>query len=94
MENRKTTLHYIKVAKIIHYFDVIVDALNIKRCEISKEQNDLIVNAIKTLEKHPIIFKIKELNSGSGFSFENVSLENVKKGKWKARSFPTPRYSK
>ena len=51
LENRKTTLHYIEVAKIIRsYFDVIVDALNIKRCEISKEQNDLIVNAIKTFE--------------------------------------------
>ena len=30
-------------------------------------------------EKHPSILKIKELNSGCRFSFENVSLEDVKK---------------
>ena len=38
-----------------------------------------ILNAIKMFEKHPSILKIKELNSGCRFSFENVSLEDVKK---------------
>ena len=61
------------------YFDDIVDALNIKHCEISKEHSNLILNVIKTFEKHPSIRKIKELNSGCRFSFENVSLEDVKK---------------
>ena len=31
-----------------------------------------------TFEKHPSILKIKELCSGCRFSFENVSLEDVK----------------
>ena len=69
-----------KIAEIFSsYFDGIVDGLNIKRCEISKEHNDPILNAIKTFEKHPSILKMKELNSGCRFSFENVSLEDVKK---------------
>ena len=56
-----------------------MDGLNIKRCEISKEHNDPILNAIKSFEKHASILKIKELNSGCRFSFENASLEDVKK---------------
>ena len=61
------------------YFDKIVDDFNIKRCEISKEHSDPILNAIKTFEKHPSILKIKELNFACRFPFENVSLEDVKK---------------
>ena len=38
-----------------------------------------MLNAIKTFEKHPIILKIKKLNSGCRFSFEKVSLVDVKK---------------
>ena len=61
-----------KIAKIFRsYFDGIVDGLNIKRCEISKEHSDPMLNAIKTFEKHPNILKIKELNSDCRFSFEN-----------------------
>ena len=37
-----------------------------------------MVNAIKTFEKHPSILKIKELNSGCRFSFENASHEDAK----------------
>ena len=43
------------------------------------KHSDLIVNAIKTFEKHPSILKIKELNSSSRFSIENLSLEDVTK---------------
>ena len=69
-----------EIAEIFRsYFDGIVDGLNIKRCEISKDHSDPILNAIKTFEKHPSILKIKELNSGCRFSFENVSYEDVKK---------------
>ena len=39
------------------YFDGIVDALNIKRCEISKEHSDPILNAIKTFENIPAFLK-------------------------------------
>ena len=40
-----------EVAEIFRsYFDGILDGLNIKRCEISKEQSDPIVNVIKTFE--------------------------------------------
>ena len=64
-----------EVAEIFwSYFDGIVDGLN-----ISKEHSDLILNAIRTSEKHPSILKIKELNSGCRFSFVKVSLEDVKK---------------
>ena len=74
------------------YFDDIVDGLNIKHCEISKEHSNLILNVIKTFEKHPSIRKIKELNSGCRFSFENVSLEdvknNVKLESWILRKLP------
>ena len=68
-----------KVAKIFRsYFDDgIVDDLNIKRCEISKEHSDPILNVIRSFEKYSSILKIKELNSGFRFSFENVSLEDV-----------------
>ena len=67
-----------KVVEIFRsYFDGIADGLNIKRCEISKEHSDPILNAIKTFEKHLSILKIKELNSGFRFSFER---------------FQTPRY--
>ena len=58
------------------YFDGIVDGLNIKHCEIFKNQNDPILTAIKTFEKPISILKIKELNSGCRFSFENVSKSN------------------
>ena len=61
------------------YFDGIVDRINIKRFEISKEHSHPILNANKSFKKHPSILKIKELNSGCRFSFENVSLEDVKK---------------
>ena len=61
-----------KIAKIFRsYFDGIVDGLNIKRCEISKEHSDPILNAMKTFDE--------ELISGCRFSFENVSIEDVKK---------------
>ena len=50
-----------------------------KNAEISKEDSDPILNAIKTFEKHPSILKIQELSSSCRFSFENVSLEDVKK---------------
>ena len=33
----------------------------------------------QTFEKNPSILKIKELSSGCRFSFENFSLEDVKK---------------
>ena len=61
------------------YFDGIVDRINIKRFEISKEHSHPILNANKSFKKHPSILKIKELNSGCRFSFENVSLADVKK---------------
>ena len=66
VENDITFSEEIKVAEIFRsYFDGIVDGLNIKRCEISKEHSDLILNAIKTFEKHPSsILKTQELNSG------------------------------
>ena len=79
-ENDTTFLEKNKIAGIFRsYFDGIADGLNIKRCEMSKEHNDPILNAIKTFEKHPSILKIKELNSGCRFSFENLYLEGVKK---------------
>ena len=56
-----------------------VDGLNIKRCEISNEHSDSILNAIKTFDRHPSILKTKELNSGCRFCVENGSLEDVKK---------------
>ena len=55
--------------------DGLLHGLKIKR-------SDLIVNAIKTFEKHPSILKIKELNSSSRFSIENLSLEDVTKVTW------------
>ena len=80
VENDTTFSEENEVAEIFRsYFDGIVDDLNIKRCEISKENSDSILNAIKTFEKHPSILKIKELSSGCRFSFENVSLGYVKK---------------
>ena len=80
VENGTTFSEENEVAEIFRsYFDSIVDGLNIKRCEISKEDSDPILNAVKTFEKHPSILRIKELSSGSTFSFESVSLEDVKK---------------
>ena len=80
VENYTTFSEENEVAEIFRsYFDGIVDGLNIKRCEISKEDSDPILNAIKTFEKHPSILKIKQLSSGCRFSFENVSLDDVKK---------------
>ena len=62
-----------EIAEIFRsYLDGIVDGLN-------TEHSGPTLNAIKTFEKHPSIIKIKELNSGCRFSFENVSLEDVKK---------------
>ena len=79
-ENDTTFSEENEVAEIFRsYFDGIVDGLNIKHCETSKEDSDPILNAIKAFEKHPSILKIKELSSGCRFSFENVSLEDVKK---------------
>ena len=80
VENDTTFSKENEVAEIFRsYFDGIVDGLNIKRCEISKEDSNPILKAIKSFEKHPSILKIKELSSGCRFSFENVSLEDVKK---------------
>ena len=77
------------------YFDGIVDGLNFKRCKISKEHSDPILNAIKTFGKHPSILKIKDLNSGCRIFFENevfkMSKSNLRAGCWE--SFPAPRYS-
>ena len=80
VENDTTFSVENEIAEIFRsYLNGIVDGLNIKRCKISKEHSGPILNAIKTFEKHPSIIKIKELNSGCRFSFENVSLEDVKK---------------
>ena len=79
-ENDTTFSEKNEVAEIFwSYFDCIVDGLNIKRCEVSKEYGDAILNAIKTFEKHPNILIIQELNSSCGFSLESVSLGDVKK---------------
>ena len=43
------------------------------------KNSDLIVNAIRTFEKHPRILKIKDLNSGCKISVENLSFQDVKK---------------
>ena len=72
------------------YFDGIVDALNIKRCEISKEHSDPILNAIKTFEKHSSILKIKELNFGGRKSWR---CQKSNSGAGYFESFPTPRHS-
>ena len=56
---------------------VLLDGLNMKHFEISKEHRNPILNTIKTFEKHPSILKIKELNSVCRFSFGNVSLVGV-----------------
>ena len=78
VENNTTFSEENEIAEIIRfYFDGIVDGLNVKRCEISKQHSDLILNAIKTFENHPSILKRKEVNSGCRFSFKNVSLEDV-----------------
>ena len=70
-----------EVAEIFRsYLNGIIDGLNIKRCEISTKHSDPIKNAIKTFENHLSIIKIKERNSDCRFSFENVSLEDLKKG--------------
>ena len=69
--------HLVKFLMVLTW--MVLDGLNNKRCEISKEDSDPVLNAIKTFEKHPNILKIKELSSGCRLSFENVSLENVKK---------------
>ena len=62
VENDTTFSEENEVAEIFrYYFDGIVDGLNIKRCEISKEHIDPILNGIKTFEKHPSILKTKEL---------------------------------
>ena len=80
VENDTTFSEGNEVAEIFQsYFDGIVDGLNIKRWKISKKHSDPILNAIITFGKHPSILKRKELNSGCRFSFENVSLEDVKK---------------
>ena len=76
-ENDTIFLEENEVAEIFR--DGIVDGLNINRCELSKEHSDPVLSVIKTFEKHPSILKIKELNSGCRFSFENVSLEDFKK---------------
>ena len=69
-----------KKTKLRKSFGLIVDGLNIERCEISNEHSDPIINEIKTFEKHRSILKIKKLISGScRLSFENVSLEDIKK---------------
>ena len=79
VENDTTISEENGIAEIFRsYFEVIVDVLNIKRCEISKEYSDPIVNVIKLFEKHPSITNMKELNSGCGFSSENISLKDVK----------------
>ena len=79
VENDTTISEENEVAEIFRsYFCGIVDGLNIKRCKIFKEHSDLIVNLIKTFEKHPRISKIKELNFGCRFSFKNISLEDIK----------------
>ena len=76
----KMIQQFLKKTKLRKSFGLIVDGLNIKRCEISKEHSDLIINEIKTFEKHRSILKIKKLISGScRLSFENVSLEDIKK---------------
>ena len=63
VENDTTFSKENEVAEIFRsYFDGIVDGLNIKRCEISKEDSDPILKAIISFEKHPSILKIKELN--------------------------------
>ena len=69
-----------EVAEIFQsYFEEIVCGLNIKRCEISKEHSDSILNALKTFEKHPSILKRKQLNFACRFSFKNISPEDVQK---------------
>ena len=80
VENDTTVSEESEVAEIFRsYFNGTVDGLNIKRCENSKEHSDPRLHAIKAFEKPPSILKIKQLNSGCRFSFENVSLEDIKK---------------
>ena len=58
VENDTTFSEENEIAEIFRsYFDGIVDGLNIKRCEISKEHSDPTLNAIRTFEKHPSILK-------------------------------------
>ena len=61
IENDTTLSEENEIAEIFQFqFDGIVDGLNIKSCEISKEHSDPMLNAIKTFEKHPIILKKKK----------------------------------
>ena len=79
VENDTTFLEVNEIAEIFRsHFDGIVDGLNIKRYEVFKEHSDLILSAIRTFEKHLSILNIKEPNSSCRFSFENVSVEDVK----------------
>ena len=48
-------------------FYSIEEGCNIKRCEISKEHNNRIVNAIKTFENRPSILKVRQLNTSCKF---------------------------
>ena len=52
-----TTILNINVEIFRSYFDGIVDGLKIKRCKISKEHSDSIVNAIKILKNIPALLK-------------------------------------
>ena len=56
----------------------IMDGLSIKRCKIFKKHSEQMLNAIKTWKTSQHSWN-KRLNSGGRFSFENVSLEDVKK---------------
>ena len=73
-------------------FDGIVDGLNMKRCEISKEHCDPTLNTIKTFEKHPSILKIKEPNSGCRFPFENEIFQKSNSRAGCYEYFTTSRY--
>ena len=71
-----------KKMKLRRYFGLILMVLwmvlTLNAMEFAKN-SDLIVNTIRTFEKHPRILKIKDLNSGCKISVENLSFQDFKK---------------
>ena len=62
----------------INYFENVVNNLNNQRPIFSHEHTDPIANAMKNVEQHPSILKIKEDKKAySSFLFKPVSLDEI-----------------
>ena len=67
----------VKAQKMLRCSENMQDGLNLKRFDISKEDNESVANAVKTFETHSIILAVNKIDSSCSFFSKHKDVDEI-----------------